>query len=303
MNGVEQAASGPSLRFAGGNYLDVPISRPGSTYTAGDASVGDADGATAQYEIFLKWDPSDQKDNSQSGVTSNVYIDATGSTASGCGASTWAATSGRRALHAVPGLRLRRRRPGRAGGQDLATAPSPAPADDPATRGADHRNSSGYIITGPEYLTMFNGLTGAAMSTVNFDPARGNINDWGDNYGNRGDRFLAGTAYLDGQRPSLIMGRGYYARARSRPGTSATAGSPGAGSSTPAARRQPVDRTRRTLAVHRRRRRQRHRRGRLRRHDHQRQRHRPLHHQLLRPRRRPARRETSCPAVPARRSG
>ncbi|MFF3445498.1 rhamnogalacturonan lyase, partial [Streptosporangium sp. NPDC002721] len=78
---------------------------------------------------------------------------------------------------------------------------------------ADHRNSGGYVLAGPEYLTMFNGQTGAAMSTVNYDPPRGNVGSWGDTYGNRVDRFLAGTAYLDGQRPSLIMARGYYTRA------------------------------------------------------------------------------------------
>jgi hypothetical protein len=76
---------------------------------------------------------------------------------------------------------------------------------------ADHRNSAGRIITGPEFLTVFDGQTGAVRATANFEPARGSISDWGDNYGNRGDRFLAGTAYLDGQRPSIIMGRGVYA--------------------------------------------------------------------------------------------
>ncbi len=59
---------------------------------------------------------------------------------------------------------------------------------------------------------MFNGQTGAAMATVNYVPARGTVSSWGDNYGNRVDRFLAGTAYLDGARPSLIMARGYYTR-------------------------------------------------------------------------------------------
>ena len=72
------------------------------------------------------------------------------------------------------------------------------------------RNSSGYILSGPEYLTIFNGQTGAAMVTTNFYPDRVNVTQWGDNYGNRVDRFLAGVAYLDGQRPSLIMARGYY---------------------------------------------------------------------------------------------
>src|SRR5690606_2706218 len=77
---------------------------------------------------------------------------------------------------------------------------------------ADYRNSSGYILDGPEFLTVFNGETGAAMATTDYIPARGNVGDWGDTYGNRVDRFLAGGAYLDGQRTSLVMCRGYYTR-------------------------------------------------------------------------------------------
>lgn len=76
----------------------------------------------------------------------------------------------------------------------------------------DYRNSSGYVLSGPEFLTIFNGQTGKALSTVNYEPARGNVSDWGDNYGNRVDRFLAAIAYLDGERPSLVMARGYYTR-------------------------------------------------------------------------------------------
>ena len=59
---------------------------------------------------------------------------------------------------------------------------------------------------------MFNGQTGAVLATTNYVPARGNVGDWGDTYGNRVDRFLAGVAYLDGQRPSAIFSRGYYTR-------------------------------------------------------------------------------------------
>jgi rhamnogalacturonan endolyase len=77
---------------------------------------------------------------------------------------------------------------------------------------ADFRNSSGYVLSGPEYLSVFNGETGAEMATVPFAVSRGSVESWGDDYGNRVDRFLAGIAYLDGQRPSLIMGRGYYER-------------------------------------------------------------------------------------------
>ena len=77
-------------------------------------------------------------------------------------------------------------------------------------------------MSGPEYLTIFDGLTGAALATTDYDPPRHptkrdptgtELNAiWGDGYGNRSDRFLAAVAYLDGERPSLIMSRGYYTR-------------------------------------------------------------------------------------------
>ncbi len=77
----------------------------------------------------------------------------------------------------------------------------------------DYRSSNGYVLNGPEYLTIFNGQTGAAMDTINYNPARGSVDSWGDKYGNRVDRFLAGVAYLDGKKPSVVMCRGYYTRA------------------------------------------------------------------------------------------
>ena len=46
---------------------------------------------------------------------------------------------------------------------------------------ADYRNEQGRILTGPEYLTVFNGLTGEAMKTIDYVPARGKLTDWGDN--------------------------------------------------------------------------------------------------------------------------
>lgn len=67
-------------------------------------------------------------------------------------------------------------------------------------------------MSGPEYLTVFNGSTGAEITTVNYTPARGTVSSWGDTYGNRCDRFLACIAYLDGVHPSVVMCRGYYAR-------------------------------------------------------------------------------------------
>ena len=101
---------------------DVPIQAPPGgttpdgvayTYTANDASVGDLDG-DGSYEIVLKWDPSNTKDNSQSGYTGNVFIDAYKLN----GTRLWRIDLGRNIragapLHPVPGLRLRRRRQGR----------------------------------------------------------------------------------------------------------------------------------------------------------------------------------------------
>jgi hypothetical protein len=77
----------------------------------------------------------------------------------------------------------------------------------------------GFIYEGPEYLTMFAG-NGDEIQTIPFKYDR--VDDglmWGD-YAmsriepcNRVDRFLSGVAYLDGERPYLIICRGYYTRA------------------------------------------------------------------------------------------
>ena len=91
------------------------------------------------------------------------------------------------------------------------------PVGDPA---ADRVGPDGKILTGPEYFTVFDGRTGAALATADYIPGRGDIGGWGgiggnggnDRTGNRVDRFLACVAYLDGVRPSVIMCRGYYGR-------------------------------------------------------------------------------------------
>jgi rhamnogalacturonan endolyase len=83
--------------------------------------------------------------------------------------------------------------------------------------------TSGNVLKGPEYLTVFDGLTGAAIDTVNYEPQRHptagpfptpeQLNDvWGDAYGNRMDRLLACVAYFDGEHPSVMFSRGYYTR-------------------------------------------------------------------------------------------
>lgn len=200
-------------------YLDVKINKPenttlnGSTitYSANDATVADVDGDGA-YEIILKWDPSNSKDNSQSGYTSNVYID--------CyefdGTQKWRIDLGKNIRAGAHYTQMAAYDFDGDGKAELALKTADGTVDGAGNiignKSADYRNSSGYILSGPEYLTMFNGETGKAMTTINYSPARGSVSDWGDKYGNRVDRFLCGVAYLDGKTPSLIECRGYYAK-------------------------------------------------------------------------------------------
>ncbi|MRX46689.1 rhamnogalacturonan lyase family protein [Pedobacter puniceum] len=181
------------------------------TYTANDCSVGDVDG-DGEYEIFLKWDPSNAKDNSQSGYTGNVFIDAYKLN----GTRLWRIDLGkniRAGAHYTQFIVYDLDGDGKA---EMACKTADGTIDGVGTvigsATADYRNSSGYILSGPEFLTVFNGETGRAMATTNYLPARGTVSSWGDSYGNRVDRFIAAVAYLDGSKPSLIMGRGYYTR-------------------------------------------------------------------------------------------
>ncbi|WP_030489049.1 cellulose binding domain-containing protein [Micromonospora chokoriensis] len=220
VGGTEQAASAPALQFGAG-YLDVPLQVPAGgstpsgesyTYSANDASVGDLNG-DGTYEIVLKWDPSNAKDNSQSGYTGNVYVDAYTLT----GTRLWRVDLGRNIRAGAHYTQFQVYDYDGDGRAEVAMKTADGTRSGTGqvigSSSADYRNSSGYVLSGPEYLTMFNGQTGAIASTVNYDPPRGTVSSWGDSYGNRVDRFLAGTAYLDGQRPSLIMARGYYTRA------------------------------------------------------------------------------------------
>ena len=219
VNGTEQAASA-AVSVWGSNYLSVPLSKPADgttpdgvnyTYSANDASAGDLDG-DGKYELIVKWDPSNSKDNSQSGYTGEVFIDAYKLD----GTRLWRIGLGkniRAGAHYTQFMVYDLDGDGKA---EVAMKTADGSKDGTgAVIGdgtKDYRNSSGYILTGPEYLTIFNGLTGKVLTTVNYDPPRGTVSSWGDNYGNRVDRFLAGIAYLDGERPSLVMARGYYTR-------------------------------------------------------------------------------------------
>lgn len=236
-------------------YKSLPINRPeGGTapdgrayvYTPNDCSVGDVDG-DGEYELIVKWDPSNSHDNSHDGYTGDVILD--------CykfdGTQLWRINLGkniRAGAHYTQFLvfdfdgdgkseMICKTSAGSIDGQGRFVSES---ATDTEIRSldnaADYRNRRGRIKNGPELLTVFNGETGKAMHTIWYNPNRAfgvgrqvaegerleadgfpaYSSVWGDknNYGNRGERYLAGVAYLDGaaHRPSAVMCRGYYTR-------------------------------------------------------------------------------------------
>lgn len=199
-------------------HLDRPTGS-GCTYTPNDMSVGDVDG-DGKYELFVKWDPSNSHDNSQHGKTGNVYID--------CytleGQKLWRVDLGqniRAGAHYTQFMVADFDGDGKAE-MIVKTAPGTIDGTGKAVlMGSDkvtdnYVNSKGHIISGPEYLTVFNGQTGAEVNTIAYQPARNthpmdkSTDGWGDDYGGRSERYLAGVAYLGGPNPSAVMCRGYY---------------------------------------------------------------------------------------------
>ena len=225
-------------------YLPLKLQKPAAgttpdgetfTYSANDASVADVDG-DGQYEIILKWDPSNAHDNAHDGYTGPTLFD--------CyrldGTLLWRIDMGiniRSGAHYVPFIAYDLDGDGKAEfivktsdgtrdglgqiiGDSLAdyrhrapeNAQNPTPEREWSKYNKQGRPKTGRILTGAEYITVFNGLTGEAMDTKPYIPERGNLKDWGDDYANRSDRMLAAVGYLDGQHASTIFCRGYYTR-------------------------------------------------------------------------------------------
>ncbi|MBQ8059215.1 MAG: rhamnogalacturonan lyase [Prevotella sp.] len=228
-------------------WMKLPLDRPAGgstesgsyTYSPNDCSVGDVDG-DGEYEIFVKWDPSNSKDNSQDGYTGNVIID--------CykldGTKLWRIDLGRNIRAGAHYTQFQVYDYDGDGKAEMMCKTAPGSkdsegnyvnqaTDDEAIKAGDNSKvwltSAGRMDGGHEYLTVFNGLTGKAVNTIAYNPnrnasstlseAQGTFN-WAvgktDTHGyNRGDRYLAATAYLDGPEgnPSAIFCRGYYSYA------------------------------------------------------------------------------------------
>ena len=214
-----QLISGDNCSIQSGNaYFDIRLDQPGKgsdggTYSPNDMSVGDVDG-DGVYELFVKWDPSTSKDNSQKGKTDKVYID--------CyrlnGQKLWRIDLGvniRAGAHYTQFYVADFDLDGKC---EMTCKTSDGTVDGTGKVIGDaskvYRDSSGLIYSGNEFYTLFDGATGAALDTVNYEPGRGDPTKWGkssDKF-NRVERYWGSVAYLDGVHPSVITGRGYYGR-------------------------------------------------------------------------------------------
>ena len=233
LNGSETGRSATVTPW-GDMYTSLQLDRPSTDYTPNDMSVGDVDG-DGEYELFVKWDPSNSKDNASGGTTSSCIID--------CyrlnGTKLWRINLGiniRAGAHYTQFQVYDYDGDGKAelmcktapGSKDGRNNYVSAAADDSNITGTD--NSANYLsngkpLSGPEFLTVFDGMTGAAKHTIWYNPNRaGNYGRadnhpaksfWGDDSGNRSDRYLAAVAHLDAGKKTAsgIFCRGYYTRA------------------------------------------------------------------------------------------
>lgn len=196
-------------------YLNIPLRTPAG-YTPGDVSVGDLDG-DGSYELIVH-QTGIAHDNAHNGITSEPILQAYQLD----GTFLWEINLGkniREGAHYTQFMVYDLDNDGRA---ELVCKTADGTRDglgkiigNPLADWRDTVRTSinfGRILTGPEFLTVFDGLTGEAVSTVDYLPGREDLRSWGDTNGNRGDRYLAAVAYLDGENPSVIMTRGYYER-------------------------------------------------------------------------------------------
>ncbi len=198
-------------------YIEIPMKTPAG-YTINDCSVGDLDG-DGEYEIVVHM-TGRGRDNSQAGMTDPPILQAYKFD----GTMLWSINLGkniREGAHYTQFMVYDLDGDGRA---EVCCKTADGTVDGKGKVIGDPKanwvGADGRINKGPEFFTVFDGLTGAALATTDYIPPRGDLSAWGgiggnagnDSIGNRADRFLACVAYLDGVRPSVVMCRGYYGR-------------------------------------------------------------------------------------------
>lgn len=204
--------------------LYIPTETPvdtfnGATYSPNDASYCDMDG-DGEYEIILKWSPSNEKDAASSGATSPAIFD--------CikldGTRLWRINAGPNFFTSAHTMQFIAWDFDGDGYGEFMMKTAPGTIDGEGNYvilGDDDPNESflsgrGKQDHGPEYITVFDGPTGAALATIPYhtDYQTGR-QYWGDDNQNRSERYLAALAYLDGPdaNPSPIFARGYYSGA------------------------------------------------------------------------------------------
>lgn len=239
LGGKEQAAGAGTAVLAKQSpvqqYKSIPLQVPaggvtenGKTYiySANDASAADLDG-DGEYEIILKWEPGNARNPPQTGITGPDIIDAYKLG----GKLLWRINLGKNIRAGAAYTQFMVYDFDGDGKAEMMCKTADGTIDGAGKslgdstkdwRTLNPANSPFYgkIVNGPEYLTVFNGQTGAAMATTNYLADRYPLDGWGgiggnggnDVTGGRPDRFTACVAYLDGVLPSAVFVRGWYGR-------------------------------------------------------------------------------------------
>ena len=193
--------------------------RNNATYTPNDASICDMDG-DGEYDIILKWVPSNEKDAASNGTTSQAVYD--------CykmdGTQLWRIQTGYNMFNSAHTTQFIAWDLDGDGYGEFMVKTAPGAIDGEGNEvllGNDDPNENllsgrGKQDHGSEYITVFDGMTGAELATIPYhtDYAAG-LNYWGDDKQNRSERYLAAIGWLDGpdKNPCPIFARGYYSGA------------------------------------------------------------------------------------------
>lgn len=208
-------------------------------YTPNDMAAYDMDG-DGEEELILKWDPSNSQDNGYSGYTANVYIDCYKVDWQTAEASLmWRINLGqniRAGAHYTQFLCYDFDGDGKG---EMIVKTSLGSKDGQGNyvwqnrineRGLDvnrdytrqddsgiAQKSNGHIGVGEEWLTVFEGATGRELASCDYYPRFNVVSSWDEpanssNRYNKGTRFKACVAFVDGIHPSAIFNRGYYSQ-------------------------------------------------------------------------------------------